>query len=47
MVAIQNSLRMAMIEKNVKKEKKYLSMMVRYGSEKDRLTAEARLNAIN
>lgn len=47
MVAIQNSLRMAMMEKNLKREKKYLSMMVRYGSEKDRLAAEARLNAMN
>ena len=36
-----------MMEKNLKREKKYLSMMVRYGSEKDRLAAEARLNAMN
>ncbi|MBO5418541.1 MAG: hypothetical protein J6A22_00515 [Bacteroidales bacterium] len=47
MVAIQNSLRMAMVEKNHKKEKKFLNMMIKYGSDKDRMTAEARLNAMN
>ncbi len=44
--AIRNGLLAARKQKNVKQEKKYLEMMVRYGSDKDRLQAEGRLAAL-
>ncbi len=44
--AIQNALLASRRLKNVKLEKKYLSMMVRHGSETDRMTAKARLDAL-
>ena len=44
--AIRNGLLAARKQKNVKQEKKYLEMMARYGSESDRLQAEARLAAL-
>lgn len=44
--AIRNGLLAARRQKNVKQEKKYLEMMVRYGSERDRLQAEGRLKAL-
>ncbi len=45
--AIQNALTAARRMQNVKIEKKYLNMMLKYGSEKDRLVAQGRLNALN
>lgn len=44
--AIKNGLLAARRQKNVKQEKKYLEMMVQYGSERDRLMAESRLKAM-
>ena len=44
--AIKNGLLVARRQKNVKQEKKYLEMMVQYGSERDRLMAESRLKAM-
>lgn len=45
--AIQNALLASRRMKNQKLEKKYLELMVRYGSEKDRMLAQARLDALN
>lgn len=47
MTAIRNGLVAARKQKNLKQEKKYLEMMVRYGSERDRLQAEGRLKSMN
>lgn len=44
--AIRNCLLAARKQQNVKQEKKYLEMMAKYGSEGDRLQAEARLAAL-
>ena len=44
--AIRNGLLAARKQKNVKQEKKYLEMMVKYGSGADSLQAEARLAAL-
>ena len=44
--ALKNGLLAARKQKNVKQEKKYLEMMVKYGSEKDRMLAEGRLQAL-
>lgn len=44
--AIRNGLLAARRQKNVKQEKKYLEMMVRYGSETERLQAQGRLNTL-
>ena len=44
--ALKNGLLAARKQNNVKQEKKYLEMMVKYGSEKDRMLAEGRLNAL-
>ena len=46
MTAIRNGLLAARRQKNLKQEKKYLEMMVKYGSERDRLQAEGRLKAM-
>ena len=46
MTAIRNGLLAARKQKNLKQEKKYLEMMVKYGSERDRLQAEGRLKAM-
>lgn len=45
--AMQNGLLASRKMKNVKLEKKYLGMIVRYGSEKDRMLAQTRLDALN
>ncbi len=45
--AMQNGLIATRKLKNVKLEKKYLSYILKYGSEKDKLLAEGRLNALN
>lgn len=45
--ASQNGLLAARKMKNVKVEKKYLGLIVKYGSEKDRLIAQGRLDALN
>ncbi len=45
--AMQNALLAARKLKNVKLEKKYLASIVKYGSEKDRLLAQGRLDALN
>lgn len=45
--AIRNGILAARKQKNVKQEKKYLEMMLKYGSERDRLQAEGRLKALN
>lgn len=45
--AIRNSVLASRKMKNVKMEKKYLQMLVKYGPEKDRLTAQGRLMALN
>lgn len=44
--AIRNGVLAARKQKNVKQEKKYLEMMLKYGSESERLQAEARLAAL-
>ena len=44
--AIRNGVLAAGKQKNVKQEKKYLEMMVKYGQDGDRLQAEARLAAL-
>lgn len=44
--AIRNGVLAARKQKNVKQEKKYLEMMVKYGQDGDRLQAEARLAAL-
>ena len=46
MTAIRNGLLAARRQKNLKQEKKYLEMMVKYGSERDRLQAEGRLKSM-
>ncbi len=46
-IAIQNALTAARRLKNVKLEKKYLSLMLKHGTEKDRLIARGRLDALN
>jgi hypothetical protein len=33
--------------KNVKLEKKYLELVIRYGADKDRMLAQGRLDALN
>lgn len=45
--AIRNGMLAARRQKNVKKEKKYLEMMVKYGSDKDRRLAAGRLEGLN
>jgi hypothetical protein len=48
LTAIRNSLLVARRDKDVKLEKKYLEMLVKYAdSESDRLSAKARLDALN
>lgn len=44
--AIRNGVLAARKQKNVKQEKKYLEMMLKYGPERDRIQAEGRLNAL-
>ena len=44
--AIRNGLLAARKQKNVKQEKKYLEMMLKYGNESERLQAEGRLTAL-
>ena len=45
--AIRNCVLAARKQKNVKLEKKYLEMMLKYGSDQDKLQAEGRLKALN
>ena len=45
--AAQNGLLASRKLKNVKLEKKYLELIVRYGSDKDRMLAQGRLDALN
>lgn len=45
--AMQNGLLASRRMKNIKLEKKYLEMIVKYGAEKDRLLAQGRLDALN
>ncbi len=45
--AIQNAITASRRLQNVKMEKKYLNMMVKHGSERERLMAQGRLNALN
>ncbi len=45
--AIQNGLLAARQLKNVKQEKKYLNLLMKYGSEADRMKAKGRLEALN
>ena len=45
--AMQNGLLATRKMKNVKLEKKYLGMIARHGSEKDRMLAQSRLDALN
>ncbi len=45
--AIQNAVTASRRMQNTKLEKKYLNMMVKHGSERDRLVAQGRLNALN
>ena len=45
--AMQNGLLASRKLKNVKLEKKYLTLIVRYGSDKDRMLAQSRLDALN
>ena len=45
--AMQNALLASRKMKNLKLEKKYLELIVRYGSEKDRTLAQGRLNALD
>ncbi len=45
--AMQNALLAARKMQNVKLEKKYLQQMVKYGSQKEKLMAEARLSYLN
>ena len=44
--ALKNGILAARKQKNLKQEKKYLEMMVKYGTEKDRMLAEGRLQAL-
>jgi Flp pilus assembly protein TadD len=44
--ARQNALLAARRMKNVKAEKKYLNLMVRYGSEKEKTLAQVRLDSL-
>ena len=44
---MQNGLLATRKMKNVKLEKKYLGMIARHGSEKDRMLAQSRLDALN
>ena len=46
-VAIKNSVLAARKMGNVKSEKKYLQMLVEYGPENERLTAQGRLNQLS
>ena len=46
MTAIRNCVLAAKKQQNVKLEKKYLEMMVKHGSDKDKLQAEGRLKAL-
>jgi tetratricopeptide (TPR) repeat protein len=45
--AMQNGLLAARKMKNVKLEKKYLELVIRYGADKDRMLAQGRLDALN
>lgn len=45
-LAIRNGIVASRKMKNIKQEKKYLGMMVKYGPEKDRLQAQGRLKAL-
>lgn len=45
--AIRNCVLAARKQKNVKQEKKYLEMMLKYGSDTDKLQAEGRLKVLN
>ena len=45
--AMQNGLLATRKMKNVKLEKKYLGIIARHGSEKDRMLAQSRLDALN
>ena len=45
--AIMNGMLAARKQKNIKKEKKYLEMMLRYGSDNDKRLAEGRLVVLN
>lgn len=45
--AMQNGLLASRKLKNVKLEKKYLTLIVRYGSDKDKMLAQSRLDALN
>jgi hypothetical protein len=44
---MQNGLLASRRMKNIKLEKKYLEMIVKYGAEKDSLLAKGRLDALN
>ena len=45
--AMQNGLLASRKMKNLKLEKKYLALIVKYGSDKDKLLAQGRLDALN
>jgi len=45
--AIKNCVTIAVREKNTKLEKKYLPMLAEYGSESEKMSAKARLDALN
>lgn len=45
--AAQNGLLASRKMKNIKQEKKYLELIVKYGSDKDRMMAKGRLDALN
>lgn len=47
MTAIQNAVVASRRAQNIKAEKKYLAMMVQYGSEKEKILAKGRLDALN
>ena len=47
MTAIQNAVAASRRAQNIKAEKKYLAMMVQYGSEKEKILAKGRLDALN
>ena len=47
MTAIQNAVVACRRMQNVKAERKYLAMMLQYGSEKDKMLAKGRLDALD
>ena len=47
MTAIQNAVVACRRMQNVKSERKYLALMAEYGSEKDKMLAKGRLDALN